>query len=214
VLAGAATSVHLFLMRASFSGAGFCQASLVETQQAFLEAHVDAFAWFGGVFCEIRFDNLGSAVKQVLRGRRRVETDRFVALRSHYLFESQFTTPGLAGAHEKGGIEGEVGRFRRTHLVPVPQVADLAELNRLLLAGCEADQGALPLVVQSASAVEDVLLLVVSVSVRHGDWAGSRPSAAVNLPRLRFPVMLSSFYLTRRSPPRRRLVGGPRTGVA
>jgi transposase len=139
VLAGAATTVHLFLMRASFSGAGFCQASLVETQQAFLEAHVDAFTWFGGVFAEIRFDNLTSAVKQVLRGRRRVETDRFVGLRSHYLFASQFTTPGLAGAHEKGGIEGEVGRFRRTHLVPVPQVGDLAELNRALLAGCETD---------------------------------------------------------------------------
>jgi transposase len=139
VLAGAATTVHLFLMRASCSGAAFCQASLVETQQAFLELHVDAFAWFGGVFAEIRFDNLTSAVKQVLKGRRRVETDRFVALRSHYLFESQFTTPGLAGAHEKGGIEGEVGRFRRAHLVPVPQVGDLAELNRLLLAGCEAD---------------------------------------------------------------------------
>ena len=88
-------------MRASFSGAAFCQASLVETQQAFLELHVEAFEWFGGVFEQIRFDNLGSAVKQVLRGRRRVETDRFIALRSHYLFESQFTTPGLQGAHEK-----------------------------------------------------------------------------------------------------------------
>jgi hypothetical protein len=32
VLAGAATTVHLFVMRASFSGAAFCQASLVETQ--------------------------------------------------------------------------------------------------------------------------------------------------------------------------------------
>jgi transposase len=141
VLAGRPVTVHLFLMRASFSGAAFCAASLVETQQAFLEAHVDAFAWFGGVFGEIRFDNLGSAVKQVLRGRRRIETDRFVALRSHYLFESQFTTPGLAGAHEKGGIEGEVGRFRRRHLVPVPEVADLAELNQRLLAGCEIDLG-------------------------------------------------------------------------
>ena len=45
----------------------------------------------------VRYDNLGSAVKQVLQGRRRVETDRFVALRSHYLFESQFTLAGLAG---------------------------------------------------------------------------------------------------------------------
>ena len=91
------------------------------------------------MFEQIRFDNLSSAVKQVLKGRRRVETDRFVALRSHYLFASQFTTPGIQGAHEKGGVEGEVGRFRRNHLVPVPAVADLAELNALLLAGCEAD---------------------------------------------------------------------------
>ncbi len=140
-LAGARTKVQLFLMRASFSGASFCQASLVGTQQAFLELHVEAFEWFGGVFAEIRFDNLTSAVKQVLRGRRRVETDRFVALRSHYLFESQFTTPGIVGAHEKGGVEGEVGRFRRNHLVPVPGVASLAELNTLILAGCEADLG-------------------------------------------------------------------------
>jgi transposase len=139
VLAGVSTWVHLFVMRASFSGAAFCQASLVETQQAFLELHVQAFEWYGGVFPEIRFDNLRSAVKKVLKGRRRVESDRFVALRSHYLFQSQFTTAGLEGAHEKGGVEGEVGRCRRSHLVPVPHVADLAELNGLLLAGCEAD---------------------------------------------------------------------------
>jgi transposase len=107
-LAGDRTRVRLFLMRASFSGAAFCQASLVETQQAFLEMHVEAFDWFGGVFAEIRFDNLTSAVKKVLRGRRRIETDRFVALRSRYLFESQFATPGIQGAHENGGIEGEV----------------------------------------------------------------------------------------------------------
>jgi transposase len=140
-LGGVPVTVHMFVMRASFSGAAFCQASLVETQQAFLELHVQAFEWFGGVFPEIRFDNLRSAVKKVLRGRRRVESDRFVALRSHYLFCSQFTTAGLEGAHEKGGVEGEVGRFRRNHLVPVPVVADLAELNAVLLAGCEADLG-------------------------------------------------------------------------
>ena len=137
--AGVETKVHLFVMRASFSGAAFCQASLVETQQAFLELHVQAFEWFGGVFPAIRFDNLKSAVKKVLKGRRRVESDRFVALRSHYLFASQFTTPGIEGAHEKGGVEGEVGRHRRNHLVPVPCVADLAELNAMLLAGCERD---------------------------------------------------------------------------
>ena len=165
VLAGVVTTVHLFVMRASFSGAAFCQASLVETQQAFLELHAQAFAWFGGVFPSLRFDNLKSAVKKVLKGRRRVESDRFVALRSHYLFASQFTTPGIEGAHEKGGVEGEVGRYRRNHLVPVPHVADLAELNAMLLAGCEQDLGrridGRPVTVGEAWAVERPLLLAL-----------------------------------------------------
>jgi hypothetical protein len=91
------------------------------------------------VFEAVRFDNLTSAVKQVLKGRRRVESDRFVAMRSHYLFNSQFTTPGIEGAHEKGGVEGEVGRFRRNHFVPVPSFEDLAALNRWLLGCCEQD---------------------------------------------------------------------------
>ena len=140
-LAGARTKVHLFHMRSCFSGAAFSMASPVETQQAFLEGHALAFAWFGGVFCEVRYDNLGSAVKKVLRGRRRVETDRFVAMRSHYLFDSIFTTPGIEGAHEKGGVEGEVGRFRRNHLVPVPAVGSISELNQLLVDACEQDLG-------------------------------------------------------------------------
>ena len=162
---GVETKVHLFVMRASFSGAAFCQASLVETQQAFLELHVQAFEWFGGVFPAIRFDNLKSAVKKVLKGRRRVESDRFVALRSHYLFASQFTTPGIEGAHEKGGVEGEVGRHRRNHLVPVPCVADLAELNAMLLAGCERDLqrriDGRPQTVGEAWAIERPLLLAL-----------------------------------------------------
>lgn len=136
---GRRVEVGLFLMRACYSGAAFVMAFERQTQQAFLEGHVQAFRFFGGVFERIRYDNLRSAVKQVLHGRRRVESDRFVALRSHYLYESAFTRRGKEGAHEKGGVEGEVGRFRRSHLVPVPQVASLAELNELLEAGCFAD---------------------------------------------------------------------------
>jgi transposase len=90
-IAGQRRTVYLFLMRACHSGAAFVIAFERESQQAFLEAHVEAFRFFGGVFATIRYDNLRSAVKQVLRGRRRVEQDRFVALRSHHLFESAFT---------------------------------------------------------------------------------------------------------------------------
>jgi hypothetical protein len=110
------------------------------TQQAFLEAHELAFHHFGGVFRRLRYDNLTAAVKRVLRGSRREETARFVAFRSHWRFESVFCLPGEQGAHEKGGVEGEVGVFRRNHWVPVPQARDLAELNEQLLAACQQDE--------------------------------------------------------------------------
>jgi transposase len=132
-------TVQFFVMRACFSGQEFHWACWRQTQQAFLEAHVAAFAYFGGVFTRLRYDNLGLAVKKILRGRRREETDRFIALRSHYLFAADFCRPGLAGAHEKGGVEGTVGRFRCNHLVPVPVMADLAALNDYLHRACEAD---------------------------------------------------------------------------
>jgi hypothetical protein len=68
-----------------------------------------------------------------------MENDRFVALRSHYGFDAFFCAPGVDGAHEKGGVEGEVGRFRRSHLVPVPAVDSLDELNEVIAAACAAD---------------------------------------------------------------------------
>ena len=131
--------VHLFGMRACFSGAAFVMAFQSESQQAFLEGHVRALEWFAGVFDVIRYDNLKAAVSRVLKGRRRVESDRFVALRSHYRFESSFCLSGVRGAHEKGGIEGEVGRYRRRHLVPVPEVGSIEELNELLEEACWVD---------------------------------------------------------------------------
>jgi transposase len=132
-LGGERTRLQVFAMRSMASGAAFHRAYLHATQQAFLEAHEEAFAYFGGVFRLLRYDNLASAVRKILRGHRREETARFVAFRSHWRFAAEFCTPGEG--HEKGGVEGEVGHFRRNHLVPVPAVSDLDALNALLLAG-------------------------------------------------------------------------------
>ncbi|MCA1706258.1 MAG: IS21 family transposase, partial [Actinobacteria bacterium] len=138
-LGGLLTEVSLFLMRLSASGRAYCHAYLNETQEVFLDGHVRGFAHLGGVPGRIRYDNLKAAVTRVLRGRNRIEAERFVALRSHYGFDSFFCLPGPDGAHEKGGVEGEVGRFRRRHLVPVPHVGSMDELNALLLAAAARD---------------------------------------------------------------------------
>jgi transposase len=137
-LDGERVTVQVFAMRSMASGAAFHRAYLRATQQAFLEAHELGFQYLGGVFRCLRYDNLSSAVKKILRGFRREETARFVAFRSHWQFEASFCTPGEG--HEKGGVEGEVGTFRRNHLVPVPAARDLDDLNVMLLAGCREDE--------------------------------------------------------------------------
>ncbi len=62
---------------------------------------------------------------------------RFIAFRSHWGFAAEFCN-AIEG-HEKGGVEGEVGQFRRNYLVPVPQVRNLEELNLLLEGSARED---------------------------------------------------------------------------
>ena len=137
-ICGERQKAYLFCMRSMASGGAYHRAFPHASQQAFLEAHELAFAYFGGVFTTLRYDNLKSAVKKILRGYRREETKRFIAFRSHWGFASEFCTPGEG--HEKGGVEGEGGYFRRNHLVPVPQVASWEDLNALLLEASKKDE--------------------------------------------------------------------------
>ena len=131
-------TTQFFSMRSMAGGGAFHTAYFHATQQAFLEAHERAFHYFGGVFRLLRYDNLKSAVKKILRGHQREETDRLIAFRSHWGFQAEFCNP--ARGNEKGGVEGEAGYFRRNHQVPVPQVKDLAALNEYLRACCQQDE--------------------------------------------------------------------------
>src|ERR1700722_2815462 len=121
-------------MRSMASGDAFHRAYTNATQQAFLDGHEHAFAYFDGVFRTLRYDNLTSAVKKIVRGRQREETERVIAFRSHWGFKSEYCNP--ASGNEKGGVEGELGWFRRNWLVPVPEASDLASLNEQLLTAC------------------------------------------------------------------------------
>ena len=135
---GEACKLQFFAMRSMASGDAFHRAYTHATQQALLEAHELAFAYFGGVFGTLRYDNMGSLVKKILRGRQRIETDRIIAFRSHWGFKSEYCNP--AKGNEKGGVEGELGWFRRNCLTPVPEAANLAGLNEQLLAACVANR--------------------------------------------------------------------------
>ncbi|MEU0404586.1 hypothetical protein ABZ318_31085 [Streptomyces sp. NPDC006197] len=125
---------YLFAFRMSYSGMAVHRIFASAGHEAFFEGHVHALHVMGGVPTgEVRYDNLRAAVAQVLGlSRRRVEAERWTALRSHYGLDALYCQPGVRGAHEKGGVEGQIGWFHRNHLGPVPEVDTLAELNAMI----------------------------------------------------------------------------------
>ena len=137
IIAGERVIVQVFTLRLNYSRKLFVRAYPTQKQECFLDAHVQAFHYFGGVPQRISYDNLKTAVVRILGGRNRQEQRTFVVFRSYYLFESHFCTPGKG--NEKGGVESSVGFGRRNFMVPIPRVDSFAELNDLLLARCQAD---------------------------------------------------------------------------
>ena len=131
---GEEITVKLFCMRSRYSGKSFVCTYPWERQEMFFDGHIQVFNFFGGCFPVLVYDNLTVAVRVILRGKQRIEQDRFRAFRSYYTFEARFCNPD--SGREKGGVEGLVGYARRNFLVPMPEVRDFAELNRLLLEQC------------------------------------------------------------------------------
>ena len=132
VISGVRTKCFLFVFWLAHSGKAVHRVYPTQAQEAFLEGHIAAFEALGGIPTgHIKYDNLKGAVSKVVHGpgRARVENDRWVLFRSHYGFDAFYCQPGIDGAHEKGGVEGAVGWFRRNHLTPMPEVENLDELN-------------------------------------------------------------------------------------
>ena len=137
-LDGVPTKVALFVMTLPYSAAIFVVAFPRECTEAFLEGHLRAFAFFGGVPRRISYDNSRIAVARILGGRDRKVTDAFLRLKSHHLFDSHFCLVG--GPNEKGHVEALIGFARRKFLVPVPIInGGLAPLNADLERRCLAD---------------------------------------------------------------------------
>lgn len=134
-LGGVKTRIHYFCLDLPHSDAIFVKAYPAETTEAFLDGHVSAFSWLGGVPQSILYDNTKLAVAKILGDGTRKRTKAFSELQSHYLFEDRFGRPGKG--NDKGKVEGLVGYARRNFMVPLPRVRNIDELNVRLLDACE-----------------------------------------------------------------------------
>jgi hypothetical protein len=134
IIAGVEQKARYFVMDLPQSDDCFVAAFPAETTEAFLEAHVRAFDYLGGVPRLIVYDNTKIAVAKILGDGERKKTRAFCELQSHYLFQERFGRPGKG--NDKGAVEGLVGYARRNFLVPIPRLGSWEELNQYLLEQC------------------------------------------------------------------------------
>lgn len=138
VIGGVRRKLHVFYMDLPHSDAPFMKAYPAETTEAFLDGHVSAFAFFGGVPQSILYDNTKLAVAKICGNGTRKRTHAFTGLISHYLFRDRFGRPGKG--NDKGNVENLVKTGRLRFLTPVPVAASFEELNVRLFADCQVDQ--------------------------------------------------------------------------
>ncbi len=120
------------------SNKGYTQAFPSQNQECLLEGMKRIFEYIGGVPPRLRFDNMSTAVAQVLNGSERTLTDGFSRFMLHYRFQAEFCNP--ASGNEKGNVENKVGYSRRNAFVPVPTITSFEEFNEQYLWNwCEKD---------------------------------------------------------------------------
>lgn len=137
-VSGRLRRVWAFVMVLACSRHMFVRPVLKMDLDSWVAAHVAALEFFSGATARTVIDNLKTGVlRPDLYDPKLNRT--YAELAHHYGFDSFFCIPGPEGAHEKGGVEGEVGRFGRRHLVPMPGVSSLEELKEIVARGDDAD---------------------------------------------------------------------------
>jgi transposase len=124
-LAGRERRVYALVASLPYSGAQTAFFSLDLTIESFLEGHVRAFEWLGGVPRECVYDNLRSVVAR-REGDEVIWNRRFLHLRGHYGFHAHPCTP--ASPREKGSVEAQV-RYLKSGFWPARRFGDLHELE-------------------------------------------------------------------------------------
>jgi transposase len=138
-IGGVEQRAHFFVMDLPHSDAYFVRAYPAAMAEAWMDGHVHAFAFFGGVPLSILYDNDRCLVSKILPDGTRVRARLFSALLSHYLFRDRYGRPGKG--NDKGNVEGMVGYVRRNHMVPIPRFPDWESFNAYLEEQCRTRQG-------------------------------------------------------------------------
>jgi transposase len=134
---GRKTKVFFFVATLPASNTYFSKAYRFQRIECLLDGITSALEWFGGLPKRLVFDNATTAVKKVLKGEARVETEQFHAYRAEWPLGVEFCSP--ASGWEKDSAERGVEYVRGLALRPAPVVESLEKLNTQILRELEID---------------------------------------------------------------------------
>jgi transposase len=138
VIDGVEQKAHFFAFDLPHSDACYVRAYPAATSEAWVDGHVQAFAFFGRVPVSVLYDNDRCLVASILPDGTRKRAKLFSGFLSHYLIRDRYGRPGKG--NDKGGVEGLVGYARRNFMVPVPRFASWDEFNTWLEEQCRKRQ--------------------------------------------------------------------------
>ena len=119
------------------SNSYFAKAYPLERLECLLDGLTESFKYFGGLPGRAVLDNTSLAVKKVLPGTERVETQAFHGWRGCFPLHVDFCAP--AKGNEKGSVERGNEYVRGLIFRPVPEATSWDELNERLLAELDRD---------------------------------------------------------------------------
>jgi transposase len=137
-IGGVEQTAHFFAFDLPQSDACFVRAYPAATAEAWVDGHVHAFAFFGGVPQSVLYDNDRCLVARILPDGTRKRATLFSGFLSHYLIRDRYGRPGKG--NDKGAVEGLVGWARRTFMVPLPRFASWEDFNAWLEEQCHKRQ--------------------------------------------------------------------------
>jgi transposase len=138
LIGGVEQKAHYFAFSLPHSDACYIRAYPAATAEAWMDGHVHAFTFFGGVPQSILYDNDRCLVARILPDGTRKRATLFSGLLSHYVIEDRYGRPGKG--NDKGSVEGLVGWARRNLMVPLPSFATWEAFNSWLEEQCRQRQ--------------------------------------------------------------------------
>jgi len=127
IIGGVKTTVQAFVCALPYSGAVCAFVYPDKTMLSFLDGHVKAMGWLGGVSKRCIYDNLRTAVMSG-SGKNAVTQEAYKRIERHYAFSAEFCN--RASGWEKSNAENGVKITRNEAFIPIPHADDFEGLQK------------------------------------------------------------------------------------